>query len=99
MIGRTVPRFVSSHAVTASPTVTVLVRGAIDAPLIGRDKLGAPLLGVPLAFEEPLLPLASPRIAPVQDVARLLDDRAILQLPATDAACEIDVERHRGGGR
>ena len=57
-------------------------------------KLGAPLLGVALAFEESLLPLAGSRIAPVQDVARLLDDRAILQLSATDAASEVDVERH-----
>ena len=74
------------------------VGGAIDAPVICRDKLGAPLLGVSLALEEPLLPLASSRIAPVQDVARLLDDRAVLQFATTDAAREIDVERHARDG-
>ena len=69
-------------------------RGAIDAALKGRDKLGTPLLSVPLALEEPLLPLSSPTITPIQDVARLLDDGAILQLTTTEAAREIDVESH-----
>jgi hypothetical protein len=68
--------------------------GAIRAPLKGRDKLGAPLLGVTLAFEETLLPVAGSRVAPVQDVASLLDGRAVFQLSATDAASEVDVERH-----
>jgi hypothetical protein len=64
---------------------------------MGGDKLGAPLLGLPLAFEEPLLSLAGSRIAPVENVPGLLDDRAILQLTATDAAGEVDVERHNQG--
>ena len=68
--------------------------GAIGAPVECGDKLGAPLLGVLLPLEEPLLALAGARVAPVQDEADLFDDRAVLQFATANAAGEVDVERH-----
>ena len=55
-----------------------LARRVIGATVVSSQKPRAPLLSVALAFEKSLLPLACTRIAPIQDVARLLDDRAIL---------------------